>query len=178
MTTLKLLTAAEVADILRLNRQVVLRKLQDGEIEAYKIGKEWRVDEAALRVWLQRHSNRRGLDERSRTLDSFFGPDGRLTSIPTRRLRRQVVLERLIAEFDPARTYTEREVNEVLRRFHEDVCTLRREFVMNGMMVRAKGVYRRCSSWRPVPAPRRERPGSRTRPSSMTKAAPAKGEGE
>jgi len=144
--TTKFLTAAEVADILRLNHQVVLRKLQTGEIAAYKIGKEWRIEESALREWLDRHSNRRS--ERDKVLQSFFDADGRLKSIPTKRSRRQFVLERLIQEFATDRTYTEKEVNDILRRFHDDVCTLRREFIINDLMVRKDNVYRRCTSHR------------------------------
>jgi excisionase family DNA binding protein len=52
-------TSAEVADLLRMNHQVVQRKLQAGEIPAYRIGREWRVERAQLMEWLESHSNRR-----------------------------------------------------------------------------------------------------------------------
>ncbi|MFA6315871.1 MAG: DUF2087 domain-containing protein [Elusimicrobiota bacterium] len=141
---LKLLTAAEVAEILRMNTQVVLRKLQSGEIKAYKLGKDWRVEEASVREWLERHSNR--LSDQDRVLQSFFSADGRLVSIPAKRGKRLLVLERLASNFLQGRVYTEAEVNDTLRRFHEDVCTLRREFIINKLMVRKNGLYRRCSS--------------------------------
>ena len=141
---MKFLTAAEVADIVRLNHQVVLRKLKTGEIAAYKIGKEWRVEESALREWLKSHSNRRS--EQDKVLQNFFDDEGKLKSIPTKRSKRIYVLERLLEEFDFDRTYSEKEVNEILRHFHSDVCTLRREFIMNKMMVRKDGLYHRCTS--------------------------------
>ena len=142
-TDLRLLTAAEVAETLRLNRQVVLRKLQSGEIEAYKIGKDWRVEERALRAWLEARSNRRSPEERAS--EPFFDRLGRLKSIPAKRSVRLPILRRLVAEFGPDRSYTEKEVNAVLRRFHEDVCTLRREFIINKLMVRKDGVYHRTT---------------------------------
>ena len=41
-------------------------------------------------------------------------------------------------------SYAERDVNAVLRRFHDDVATLRRELVMNKLLVRTtNGVYKK-----------------------------------
>ena len=40
------------------------------------------------------------------------------------------------------RVYTEKEINEFLSRYHPDVCTLRREFIMNRLMVRKDGKYK------------------------------------
>lgn len=136
-------TSAEVADKLKLNQQVVVRKLQTGEIPGYKIGKDWRISDRQLAAWLESRSNQNRLDERAKVERSFF-KDGRLVEIPAQRKKRVYILERLLAEFDPIKVYTEAEVNEVLRRFHDDVCTLRREFIMEKMMVRSGGKYRRA----------------------------------
>jgi excisionase family DNA binding protein len=144
------LTSAEVAEKLKLNQQVVVRKLQTGEIPGYKIGKDWRVVENQLLDWLESHSNRNRPDPRAKIERAFF-KDGRLTEIPAQRKKRVVILERLLKEFDPEKVYTEADVNAVLRRYHDDVCTLRREFIMEKMMVRSKGKYRRVSSYRPRP---------------------------
>jgi DNA-binding transcriptional ArsR family regulator len=72
---------------------------------------------------------------------NFRTPDGRLKEIPAQRKKRDVILRRLVADFEPDRKYPEAEVNEVLRRYHEDVATLRREFIMTGLMDRAEGQY-------------------------------------
>src|SRR5687768_8546423 len=86
-TTLRFFTSAEIAEILKMNPQVINRKLQAGEIEGYKLGKDWRVSEAQLVAYLERHSNQRPKGADAKTVDSFFdGP--RLKSIPTTRLRR------------------------------------------------------------------------------------------
>jgi excisionase family DNA binding protein len=142
------LTSAEVAEKLKLNQQVVVRKLQTGEIPGYKIGKDWRVAENQLLEWLESHSNRSRLSPRAKIERAFF-KDGRLTEIPAQRKKRVVVLERLLNEFELSRVYTESEINATLRQFHDDVCTLRREFIMEKMMVRSGGKYCRVSSYRP-----------------------------
>ena len=139
---LQFYTSAEVADLLRMNHQVVQRKLQAGEIPAYRIGREWRVERAQLMDWLESHSNRRRSGGAA-----WFGPDGRLTSIPARQSQRRLVLDDLATNFEPGRTYQEDEVNAVLRRFHDDVAALRREMVAEGLFVRStRGVYRLASA--------------------------------
>jgi hypothetical protein len=77
-----------------------------------------------------------------RSVMSAFFKDGRLVSIPAKHSKRLVVLERLLAEFTEKESYHEREINEVLGRYHEDVCTLRREFIMNRYMTRSDGYYK------------------------------------
>ncbi|MEO9324985.1 DUF2087 domain-containing protein [Nocardioides sp. C4-1] len=71
----------------------------------------------------------------------FFGPDGRLTTIPSKRAKQLVVLDRLCQEFELGRTYPEAEVVEVLTRFHDDHAALRRYLVVEGFMTREDGVY-------------------------------------
>jgi excisionase family DNA binding protein len=140
------LTSAEVAEKLQLNQQVVVRKLQTGEIPGYKIGKDWRVASHQLLAWLESRSNQNRPTMRSKTERAFF-KDGKLVDIPAQRKKRTFVLERLLEEFEPGKVYTEPEVNSILRRFHSDVCTLRREFIMEGMMVRSAGKYARAMSY-------------------------------
>jgi hypothetical protein len=52
-----------------------------------------------------------------------------------------MVLEVLAQEFEPGRRYTEREVNEVLGRWHSDVAALRRYLVDEGLLDREPGIY-------------------------------------
>lgn len=72
-----------------------------------------------------------------------FIKHGRLKRIPSQLKKRQVILERIVDEFEPERDYTEPEVNRMLVEWHEDVATLRREMVGLGLMTRSRGVYRR-----------------------------------
>jgi excisionase family DNA binding protein len=140
MSAIVLYTAAEVAELLRMNPQVVQRKLQAGEIPGYRIGREWRVEADQLRAWLERHSNQRP------PLSEYFDDDGRLLRLPSKQSKRRAVLDRLIVAFEPDRTYAETEVNAILRGFHDDVATLRREMIVEKLFVRTPaGVYKRVS---------------------------------
>jgi excisionase family DNA binding protein len=138
---LDLLTAKEVADILKMNPQVVLRKLQAGSIPGYKLGKDWRVSRKQLLEWLERHSNQ-GKKYPDKLVGQFFDNDGTLKSIPAQRKKRVAVLEVLLKNFELNRIYTEKEINEIIMRFHSDFCTIRREFIMEKMMSRSDGKYR------------------------------------
>ena len=55
--------------------------------------------------------------------------DGRLKEIPAQRKKLEAVLRRLIQAFDQDETYSEKQVNQILGRYHEDVASLRRELV-------------------------------------------------
>lgn len=66
---------------------------------------------------------------------------GRLTSIPVQLSKRTIVLDYLAQNFEPGRRYKEKEVNEILARYHEDVAALRRYMVDEGFMEREAGVY-------------------------------------
>jgi hypothetical protein len=66
---------------------------------------------------------------------------GRLTQIPPQRSRKLVILDRLAQEFDVGSRYSERQVNAILRRFHDDVASLRRFLVDEGFLDRASGEY-------------------------------------
>ena len=79
---------------------------------------------------------------REKVLSTFLR-HGRLTRIPAQRKKRQIILERIVQEFEPEREYSEREVNHILLDFQEDVATLRRELIATGLMEREQGVYRR-----------------------------------
>ncbi len=57
----RLMTVAEVADYLRLNREVVLRKARKGEIPAVKVGtKTYRFYKGQLDKWLESKSTIKG----------------------------------------------------------------------------------------------------------------------
>jgi hypothetical protein len=66
---------------------------------------------------------------------------GRLREIPAKRSKRLVVLERLALEFDVGVRYPEREVNERLKRFHDDTASLRRHLVDESLLSREAGDY-------------------------------------
>ncbi len=79
---------------------------------------------------------------KNKVLKTFIR-NGRLTKIPAQLKKRQIILEKLVEEFEPDRDYPEREVNQILLEFHEDVASLRRGFISMKLMGREKGIYRR-----------------------------------
>lgn len=81
------------------------------------------------------------LDRYSRKVLETFLEDGKLKDIPSQRRKRDVVLGWLVTHFEKDRQYSEAEVNEKLLTFHWDSATLRREFIMTGLMQRQDGVY-------------------------------------
>ncbi len=73
-----------------------------------------------------------------------FVRHGRLIQIPRQLKKRQVILSRIVQEFEPERDYSEMEVNHILLEFHEDVASLRRDLISEKLMNRERGVYRRA----------------------------------
>ena len=67
---------------------------------------------------------------------SYFFKYGKLTQLPTQRKKREIVLEEISKSFEANRKYDEKEVNEIIHRFHEDHCTIRREMIAFGIMQR------------------------------------------
>lgn len=87
-----------------------------------------------------------------KVLRSYLDGD-RLREIPASRKKRWVILKWLVNHFERDRIYSEREVNEILKQFHPDSATLRREFIGYQMMQRENGVYWRLpeAEWRSEP---------------------------
>ncbi|MEM1153038.1 MAG: DUF2087 domain-containing protein [Pseudomonadota bacterium] len=142
---LTLFTATEVAGILKMNVQVVARKLSSGELEGYKLGKEWRVSEPQLLGYLEKHKNTKvRRSEAEKTVETFF-QDGKLKEIPAARGKRVHILRHLVSQLDETTIYTEKEINAFIRKYHSDVCTIRREFIGHKLMVRKDGKYKRVS---------------------------------
>ena len=72
---------------------------------------------------------------------SHFFKYGKLTQIPTQRKKREIVLAEIAKSFDAGRHYSENEVNEIIHRFHDDHCTIRREMIACGIMIRENEIY-------------------------------------
>jgi DNA-binding MarR family transcriptional regulator len=77
-----------------------------------------------------------------KVLKSFVEND-RIIEIPASRKKRLVLLKWLVQKFEIDRDYPELELNAILKTYHEDSATLRREFIGYKLMTRADGIYRR-----------------------------------
>lgn len=77
---------------------------------------------------------------RAEVLSHFF-KYGKLLQIPTQRKKREIVLAEIAKHFEEGRRYNEIEVNEIIHRFHDDHCTIRREMIACGIMTRENEIY-------------------------------------
>ena len=77
---------------------------------------------------------------RNKVLKTFL-KQGRLVIIPAQLKKRQIIFETIVEEFEPDRRYSEREVNQILVEFHDDVASLRRGLISQKLMQRQKGIY-------------------------------------
>ncbi|WP_406313754.1 DUF2087 domain-containing protein [Streptosporangium sp. NBC_01639] len=75
-----------------------------------------------------------------KVLQSFL-VEGRLRAIPSKREKQLVVLNYIAQVFEPGVRYPEKEVNTVLRAFHDDYAALRRYLVDDGLLSRENNVY-------------------------------------
>ena len=147
----------ELAAILRLNQATVshhLSRLADVglvESERSQYYQTYSLKPAALKrtladlVFLSQPDVSAEVKEdaySAKVLKTFFRR-GRIIRLPAQLKKRQVILEKLAGEFEPGRDYPEREVNQILVEFHDDVATLRRELVGLRFMERKRGIYRR-----------------------------------
>jgi DNA-binding transcriptional ArsR family regulator len=76
-----------------------------------------------------------------KVLKDFLRRDGTLKEIPAQYKKQLAVLRHLVKEFAPDRQYTEKQVNEIIARFHPDTASLRRAMVDHKLMQRAEGKY-------------------------------------
>jgi hypothetical protein len=74
-----------------------------------------------------------------------FLVDDQLTKIPDTRKKRDVVLKWLVTHFEEGVRYPESQVNAIIKRYHPDTATLRRELIGNKLMQRENGIYWRIS---------------------------------
>jgi hypothetical protein len=77
----------------------------------------------------------------AKVIKDYTLPDGSLKTIPAQRRKLLVILEYIAQAFTPGLRYPEKQVNEILARYHPDTATLRRELVGAQIMSRAAGEY-------------------------------------
>lgn len=69
---------------------------------------------------------------------SHFFDNGRLKQLPSQQKKREVVLRYLLEPLNPAREYSEGEVDAHIKQYFEDYCTVRREMIAFGMLTRRR----------------------------------------
>lgn len=79
--------------------------------------------------------------EKTKILQNFLLPSGMLKTIPAQRKKKLIIFEHIIQDLAIGKKYTEKEINEHIKQFHEDYATIRREFIINHYMYREDGIY-------------------------------------
>lgn len=77
---------------------------------------------------------------RQKVLDAFL-EYGRLKTIPAQRKKKRIILEEIAGAFDFDRLYSEQEVNQIILRYHDDFCTLRRDMIAEKLLDRDQRGY-------------------------------------
>ncbi|WCM63326.1 metalloregulator ArsR/SmtB family transcription factor [Paenibacillus polymyxa] len=102
--------------------------------------------EATVRFIFEKGEGEEEMSELNETLEAsvlrnFFSKDGKLRQIPAQYKKKLIVLQMLAEKLEPGRMYPERELNEWIKRYHEDFATIRRELIMHQFMYREREMY-------------------------------------
>ncbi len=134
-------TTSELAEKLKMNVQVITRKVQAGEIFAYKIGKDWRIPESSVFQWLERNSNTKNSKPRKKTTVKRLAVEA--DPLPQQANKRKYLLEYILAQFEANRSYSHEEVNRIISRQHANYDTVREEFIAERMLEQTPEGFRR-----------------------------------
>ena len=74
-----------------------------------------------------------------KVLSTYLTPEGRLRAFPAQQKKEEAVLRHVVQVFEQGRRYSEKQVNRILSRFHDDTARLRRNLVDFGFMERQGG---------------------------------------
>lgn len=77
---------------------------------------------------------------RKKVIDAFF-EYGKLKAIPVQRKKKLICYEVIAAQFVPGKVYNEKDLNDIITRYHEDYCTIRRDMISEGILKRDGSRY-------------------------------------
>ncbi|WP_216831601.1 DUF2087 domain-containing protein [Alkalihalobacterium elongatum] len=99
--------------------------------------------EAILRIGSEDEMNVFAVEdeEKYNVIKNFIQADGKIKNIPAQRKKRLIVLEHIVKGLEKGKTYSEKEINDYIKQYHEDFATIRREFVMFHFIFRQDGQY-------------------------------------
>jgi predicted transcriptional regulator len=73
-----------------------------------------------------------------KVVSDYSQKDGRLKTIPSQRKKLEAILRYIGQNFKPGEQYSEQEVNQILKGYHQDTATLRRELIGIGLLERSR----------------------------------------
>ena len=129
-------TTAELAEKLKMNVQVITRKVKAGEIYAYKIGKDWRIPDSSVEQWLDKKGN-------CGSTNNSVAKTNQSEDSAEQRNKRRYLLEYILAQLEPSRNYTEPELQKIVARQHKNWKKVYKELLSTGMIERDGDLIRR-----------------------------------
>jgi predicted transcriptional regulator len=75
----------------------------------------------------------------NKVIKDYVKKDGSLKTIPAQRKKLEAILRYIVKAFKVGKKYTEKQVNEILKGYHEDTASLRRELIGYKLMKREGG---------------------------------------
>jgi hypothetical protein len=84
-------------------------------------------------------------DEATRKILRPYFEGEQILKLPENPKKFRLLLDWLVTNFEVEKRYSEKEINMIIKRFHEDSATLRRAMVDSGLMERDHGIYWRVS---------------------------------
>lgn len=76
-----------------------------------------------------------------KVIKDFTTADGRIKQFPAQEKKFMAILRYALKEFEQGKRYPEKQINEILSKFHEDTASLRRGFIEYKYMARQNGEY-------------------------------------
>lgn len=74
--------------------------------------------------------------EKKQVIKTFIDETGALTSYPVKEKKKIIVLEEITKNFSKGKSYSEKEINVILKRIYEDYATIRRALIEYGFIER------------------------------------------
>jgi len=84
------------------------------------------------------HQQKQPLTYDERVMKTFTDEEGRIIAFPKQEKKYMVLLKYVFLAFETGRTYTGVEVDEIIKRYHEDSASLRRSMIEYRWMERSK----------------------------------------
>jgi predicted transcriptional regulator len=132
----------------KLREAALIKERRDKNTVYFKLNPEFISSGAEASLQFIFSKGARNMEEKSpenslkeSVLRNFFSKDGRLRQIPAQYKKKLIALQYMVEKLEPGVVYTEKEINEFIKHFHEDFATIRREFIMHQFMYRENDKY-------------------------------------
>ncbi|MNZ60722.1 DUF2087 domain-containing protein [Paenibacillus sp. Marseille-Q9583] len=132
----------------KLREAALIKERRDKNTVYFKLNPEFISSGAEASLQFIFSKGARNMEEKSpenslkeSVLRNFFSKDGRLRQIPAQYKKKLIALQYMVEKLEPGVVYSEKEINEFIKQFHEDFATIRREFIMHQFMYRENDKY-------------------------------------